>query len=112
MAEAEHHEITAALAKLGAQDAGAADDAGAALEWIAGEQGLRLVTQERIQAFCWYELAVKWLTSHEQMWRSRHAIANQALMTAGKLHPDKKVAKAARAALVKATSVRSSPRSG
>jgi hypothetical protein len=29
----------------------------------------------------------------EQMWRSRHAIANQALLTAGKLHPDKKIAK-------------------
>ena len=34
----------------------------------------------------------------EQMWRSRHAIANQALLTAGKLHPDKTIAKAARAA--------------
>ena len=43
----------------------------------------------------------------EQMWRSRHAIANQALLTAGKLHPDKKIAKAARAALVKANSARS-----
>lgn len=30
-----------------------------------------------------------------QMWRSRHAIANQALLTAGKLHPDKTIAKAA-----------------
>ena len=29
------------------------------------------------------------------MRRSRHAIANQALLTAGKLHPDKKIAKAA-----------------
>ena len=47
----------------------------------------------------------------EQMWRSRHAIANQALLTAGKLHPDKKIAKAARAALVKANSVRNSARS-
>jgi hypothetical protein len=56
VAEAEDGEITAALAKLAAQDAGAADDAQAALEWIVGEQGLRLVTQERIQAFCWYEL--------------------------------------------------------
>ena len=37
----------------------------------------------------------------EQMWRSRHAIANQALLTDGKLHPDKKIAKAARAALGK-----------
>jgi hypothetical protein len=27
------------------------------------------------------------------MWCSRHAIANQALMAAGKLHPDKKIAK-------------------
>ena len=43
----------------------------------------------------------------EQMWRSRHAIANQALLTDGKLHPDKKIAKAARAALVKANSARS-----
>ena len=48
----------------------------------------------------------------EQMWRSRHAIAHQALLTAGKLHPDKKIAKAARAALVKANSVRNSARSG
>ena len=47
----------------------------------------------------------------EQMWRSRHPIANQALLTAGKLHPDKKIAKAARAALVKANSVRNSARS-
>ncbi len=48
----------------------------------------------------------------EQMWRSRHAIAAQALRTAGKLHPDKKIAKAARAASVKAVSVRNSPKAG
>ena len=48
----------------------------------------------------------------EQMWRSRHVIAEQALMTAGKLYPDKKVAKAARAASVKAASIRNSPRRG
>lgn len=48
----------------------------------------------------------------EQMWRSRHVIAEQALMTAGKLHPDKKVAKAARTASVKAASIRNSPRRG
>jgi len=45
----------------------------------------------------------------EQIWRSRHLIAAQALMTAGKLHPDKKVAKAARAASFKAASVRNPP---
>ncbi len=48
----------------------------------------------------------------EQVGHSRHAIANQALMAAGKLHPDRKIAKAARAALVKANSVRNSARSG
>jgi hypothetical protein len=48
----------------------------------------------------------------EQMWRSRHDIAARALTTAGKLHPEKKIAKAARAASVKAASIRSSPRRG
>ena len=46
-----------------------------------------------------------------QMWRSRRAIADQTLLTAGKLHRDKKIAKAARAALVRANSVRNSARS-
>ncbi len=45
----ENPEIAAALAKLAEQDAVAAEDARAALEWIAGEQGLALITQERIQ---------------------------------------------------------------
>ncbi len=51
-------EIAAALAKLAEQDAAAADDAQAALEWIAGDQGLALITQESIQNFCWYQLPV------------------------------------------------------
>ena len=63
MAEAEDQEITAALARLAAQDGEAADEAGAALEWVVGGQSLSLVTQERIQTFCWYELPVKWRTS-------------------------------------------------
>jgi len=46
----------------------------------------------------------------EQMWRSRHAVAEQALRAAGKLHPDKKIAKAARTASVKAASARNSAR--
>jgi hypothetical protein len=49
MADDENPEIAAALAKLAGQDAAAADDAQSALEWIAGEQGLALITQERIQ---------------------------------------------------------------
>src|SRR6266568_3674697 len=44
----------------------------------------------------------------EQMWRSRHVVAEQALRAAGKLHPDKKIAKAARTASVKAASARNS----
>jgi hypothetical protein len=75
MAEAEDREITAALATLAAQDAGAADDARAALEWIAGEQGLSLVTQERIQTFCWYELPVKWPTGLDHKVRVAGALA-------------------------------------
>jgi hypothetical protein len=75
MAEAEDQEIAAALAGLAAQDAEAADDAGAALEWIAGDQGLRPVTQERIQTFCWYELPVKWLTSLDHKVRVTRALA-------------------------------------
>jgi hypothetical protein len=50
--------------------------------------------------------AVRWAAApgseavlSELMWRSRHAIANQVLLTAGKLHPDKKIAKAARGGL-------------
>jgi hypothetical protein len=42
----------------------------------------------------------------EQMWRSRHRIAEQALAVIGKEHPDKKVAKAARTASAKAASAR------
>jgi hypothetical protein len=44
----------------------------------------------------------------ERMWRSRRQVAEQALMVVGELHPDKKIAKAARAASVKAASARTS----
>ena len=75
MAEAEDQEITAALARLAAQDGEAADEAGAALEWVVGGQSLSLVTQERIQTFCWYELPVKWLTSLDDKVRVARALA-------------------------------------
>ena len=54
MAEDEDPEIAAVLVKLAGQDAAAAEDARAALEWIAGDQGLALITQQRIQNFCWW----------------------------------------------------------
>ena len=53
MAEDEDPEITAVLAKLAGRDAATAEDARAALEWIAGDQGLAFITQQRIQNFCW-----------------------------------------------------------
>ena len=47
MAEDEDPQIAAVLAKLAGQDAAAAEDARAALEWIAGDQGLVFITQQR-----------------------------------------------------------------
>jgi hypothetical protein len=66
--EDEDREITNALAKLKAQDPRAADDAEAALEWIAGEHGPSFITQERIQHYLWYGLPTKWMTEldHKQ----------------------------------------------
>ena len=75
MAEDEDPEIAAVLAKLAGQDAAAADDARAALEWIAGDQGRVLITQQRIQNFCWYDLPVKWLVDLDQKLRVVAALA-------------------------------------
>jgi hypothetical protein len=69
MAEDVDSEIAAALAKLAQQDAGSVGNAEAALEWIAGEQGLVAITQEHVQNFCWYQLPMKWLISHEEKLR-------------------------------------------
>jgi hypothetical protein len=62
-------EIAAALAKLAQQDAESASNADAALEWIVGELGLAAITQEQVQNFCWYQLPMKWLISHEEKLR-------------------------------------------
>lgn len=75
MAEDEDPEIAPVLARLAAQDAAAAEDARAALEWIAGDQGLALVTQQRIQNFCWYDLPVKWLVDLDGKLRVVTALA-------------------------------------
>ena len=69
MAEDEDTEIEAVVAKLAGQHAAAGEDARAALEWIAGDQGLDLITQQRIQNFCWYDLPVKWLVDLEEKLR-------------------------------------------
>jgi hypothetical protein len=75
MTEDEDQEIVAALAKLAEQDAAAADDARAALEWIAGEQDLAFITQARIQNFCWYDLPVKWFVDLDEKVRVTAALA-------------------------------------
>jgi hypothetical protein len=75
MAEDEDLEVAAVLAKLAAQDAAAAEDARAALEWIAGDQGPAFITQQRIQNFCWYDLSVKWLVDLEDKLRVVAALA-------------------------------------
>ena len=54
---------------------GPAEDARAALEWIAGEQGRAFITQERIQGFCWYELPVKWFVDLDEKLRVVAALA-------------------------------------
>jgi hypothetical protein len=66
MAEDADPEIAAALAKLAQRDAGSVGNAEAALEWIAGELGVAAITQEHVQNFCWYQLPMKWLISHEE----------------------------------------------
>jgi hypothetical protein len=75
MAEDEDQEIAAALAKLAVQDEAVAEDARAALEWIAGEPGRAFITQERIQGFCWYELPVKWFVDPGEKLRVVSALA-------------------------------------
>ena len=75
MDEDEDPEIAAALAELAEQDAAAADDARSALEWIAGDQSLAFITQQRIQNFCWYDLPVKWLVDLDDKLRVVAALA-------------------------------------
>lgn len=74
MAEDVDSEIAAALAKLAQQDAGSVGNAEAALEWIAGDLGLVAITQEHVQNFCWYQLPMKWLISHEEKLRVAAAL--------------------------------------
>jgi len=74
MAENENSDIAVVLAKE-QEDVAAAEDAGAALEWIAGDQGLAFITQQRIQNFCWYELPVKWFIDLEGKLRVAEALA-------------------------------------
>lgn len=75
MADNDDPEISAALAKLTELNPAAAEDAAAALRWIAGEQGLAAITQEGVQTFCWYQLPMKWLDGEDRKARVAVALA-------------------------------------
>lgn len=65
-----------------------------ALEWIAGEQGLDLVTQHRVQDFCWYELPVKWMTGQDD--HARITAFRRAAAASGITPPDLRSSRGAR----------------
>ncbi|MGE3834533.1 MAG: hypothetical protein AB7H43_07085 [Acidimicrobiia bacterium] len=75
MADDEDPVIADAIAKLEAEDAGAARDAEAALDWLTAGEGLELLTQERLQHFLWYGLPMKWLTDSDHHRRVVDALA-------------------------------------
>jgi hypothetical protein len=49
-----------ALETLKREDPAAAGDAKAALDWLAGDEGLETISLLRLQEFLWYALPVKW----------------------------------------------------
>jgi hypothetical protein len=75
MADHDDPEISAALTKLAEVDAASAENAEAALRWIAGEEGVAAITQEGVQTFCWYQLPMKWLDSEAKKLRVVAALA-------------------------------------
>ncbi|MGH8895915.1 MAG: hypothetical protein ACRDZ4_02560 [Egibacteraceae bacterium] len=54
------HEISEIGDALAGLEPGIAADAAAALGGLLGDEGLRSVTQRRLQQFLWYELPMKW----------------------------------------------------
>ncbi len=53
------------LTEMARQDAGAANDARAVYEWIAGENDVDTIRLSRVQRFAWYDLSVKWMVSDQ-----------------------------------------------
>jgi hypothetical protein len=64
-----------ALATLAGEDADAARDAEAAIEWLTAGEGLSVLTQERVQTFLWYSLPMKWLTDADHHRRVVNALS-------------------------------------
>jgi hypothetical protein len=64
-----------ALATLAGEDADAARNAEAAIEWLTAAEGLSVLTQERVQTFLWYSLTTKWLTDADHHRRVVNALS-------------------------------------
>jgi len=54
-------DVTETLVRMARVDRDAALDAGVALEWLVGSNGLDRLHQAGLQQFLWYELPFKWL---------------------------------------------------
>lgn len=54
--------VEAVVAELSARDKGLGSDAESALSWLTAGEGPEVLTQERVQQFCWYTLPMKFLT--------------------------------------------------
>ena len=73
----ESAEVEEVIRRLARRDAGTAEDARAAVEWLSrGEEDAPSVfTRHRLQAFLWYELPHKWLVSTDEHFAVAEALA-------------------------------------
>ena len=69
------HSVEQALAALGRVDATLGEDARAAWETLTGGEGPEVLTQWRLQQFCWEELARGWPEDGASRWRIALALA-------------------------------------
>jgi len=67
--------VEQALAALGRVDAALVEDARAAWETLTGGEGPEVLTQWRLQQFCWEELARGWPEDGPARWRVAQALA-------------------------------------
>jgi hypothetical protein len=69
------HSVEQALAALGRVDSVLVEDARAAWETLTGGEGPEVLTQWRLQQFCWEELARGWPEDGASRWRVAQALA-------------------------------------
>ena len=74
----ESTEVEAVIGRLARRDAGTAEDARAAVEWLSRgeeEDAPAVFTRHRLQMFLWYELPHKWLVSTDEHLAVAEALA-------------------------------------